>query len=90
MLRESPAIGLESGLNTGGPIAAESPHPQHATVRFFLAQVLVASLALLVVMATMFRSQRARATLRFSARVATVYVLVNVGLALIELWRNGF
>ncbi len=59
-------------------------------MRLFFVEAVVALVVVLVVMATVFRSGRARETLRFGWTVLCAYALVILGLAALRLWREGF
>lgn len=49
----------------------------------------VLAMGFLAVAAVVFRSRRARDTLRFIRRVLFAYVITVVVLATVEYWRNG-
>ncbi|MCK9519096.1 MAG: hypothetical protein M0R74_08775 [Dehalococcoidia bacterium] len=55
----------------------------------FLFSVIVLTAAVLVVAAVVFRSGRARNTLRFLRNAAWLYIAGIVALTLWQIWRNG-
>lgn len=59
-------------------------------MRAFLAWSALGFFVLLIVLAVVFRSTRARETLRFGTRVAWAYIAVIVALAAWRVYNDGF
>lgn len=51
--------------------------------------VILIALALLVVMAVVFRNRRAEETLRFGGKVVWAYIAAIAAIALWQLWQEG-
>lgn len=58
-------------------------------MRALLGWSVIVGFVLLVVMAVVFRSQRARDLLRFGRNAIWIYIAVVFGLALVQLYRQG-
>jgi ABC-type Fe3+ transport system permease subunit len=59
-------------------------------LKSFVLLCLVAFVAVTIVMAVVFKNDRAQNTLRFLRNVGWAYVAVVVGLAALQVYREGF